>query len=63
MNEFMYVVMSNDYPDAVFNDETAANIYCEGQNDAPENQLGFGGKRIYWRVYKFKINQPGQIYS
>lgn len=43
----VFVVMGNDYPDAVFDTEAAAEAYCAKQR--PHND------RIYWRVYEFEV--------
>ena len=47
----VYVVMGNDFPDAVYAKEADARAYCEfrKQKDTEE------GRRIYWRVYEFEV--------
>ena len=47
----VFVLMGNDYPGAVFADETAANQACKeraAEDDVP-------GRRIYWRLYPFEL--------
>jgi hypothetical protein len=47
----VYVVMGNDYPDAVFKEQSAAEAYCLAKNS--ENRKG--QRRIYWRFYSFEL--------
>lgn len=47
----VYVVMSNDYPDAVFAHEADAEAYVTKRN--AENVVG--KSRIYWRYYPFVV--------
>ncbi len=53
----VYVVMSNDFPDSVFKNEADAEAYCDSKNKAPDNQREYGGRRIYWRVYGFALDE------
>ena len=47
----VYVVMGNDYPDAVFLDEKKAKEYC-----AVKKAKNKPGERIvYWRYYEFEV--------
>ena len=46
----VYVVMSNDFPAAVFSTKRAAEDYCAAQR-AKELQE----RPIYWRVYTFDL--------
>lgn len=47
----VYVVMGNDYPDAVFTTQELADAYC-----AKQKQVDLmNGRRIYWRVYPFPV--------
>lgn len=50
----MYVVMSNDYPDAVFSSEAAAESYAFSKNsdDAREHQY----RLIFYKVYEFTVD-------
>lgn len=47
----VFVVMGNDYPDAVFNTEKAANDYCARRKaeNKPNERV------IYWRAYEFTV--------
>lgn len=45
----VFVVMGNDFPDAVFDTEEAAERYCA------EKITTVSGHRIYWRVYDFAL--------
>jgi hypothetical protein len=50
----VYVVMGNDYPQAVFKTLEAAEKCCEDKRkEGPFNPSG--SSRIYWRVYDFKL--------
>jgi hypothetical protein len=48
----VYVVMGNDFPDAVFDSEAAAEAYCETKRDEKRPWT----RTIYWRVYEFTLN-------
>lgn len=51
----IYVVMRNDYPDAVFSTLERAEAYCtEKRKEPPLNRRG--SSRIYWRVYDFVLD-------
>jgi hypothetical protein len=55
MVKVMYVVMGNDFPDAVFDKLEAAEAYCvEKRKEGPFNPSG--SPRVYWRVYDFYLN-------
>lgn len=45
----VFVVMGNDYPDAVFSEEAAAEAFCKMRRAVP-------GSRINWRVYDFELD-------
>jgi hypothetical protein len=45
----VWVVMGNDYPDAVFSTEEAAEAHCALQR--------LKTKRIHWRVYGFAVRK------
>lgn len=49
--EEVFVVMSNDFPDAVFRTDAAAEAHCE----AMRKKGSPSGHKIYWRVYKFQV--------
>src|ERR1035437_3937056 len=51
----VYVVMGNDYPDEVFANEIAAELYCKMQRDERPTAGVTLGRRIYWRVYPFTV--------
>lgn len=45
----VWVIMGNDYPDAVVASEEAADAYCANK------KAGRPDGRIYWRAYKFTM--------
>lgn len=49
----VYVVMGNDYPDAVFDSEQAAKSFCE----AKKAKNATGERPIYWRYFEFEMNR------
>lgn len=54
----VWVVMSNDFPDAVFGAKAKAEAYCDKENAndkvrAEKNRCG----RIFYRVYDFAVRQ------
>lgn len=51
----VWVVMGNDYPNAVFDTEKAANTYCAVKKEEPASNHASGGIRIYWRSYAFEV--------
>ncbi len=61
----VFVVMSNDYPDAVFDDKLSAETYCEEENAADKLEVAGPNPRgrIFYRVYTFELNQPGRIWD
>lgn len=54
MSVKVWVVMGNDYPDAVFTTEAAAKAYCEEQKKK-SLYPGTSTPRIYWRTYEFEL--------
>lgn len=53
---YVYVVMSNDFPDCVFADAEAASKYCDEKTEAQRSGVsGTWSPRIYYRVYKFEV--------
>jgi hypothetical protein len=49
----VWVVMGNDFPDAVFSTEAAADAYCAMQKGI--------NSRIYWRSFDFVLDkEPAQ---
>lgn len=52
----VYIVMGNDFPDAVFSNKTKAEEYVEKKKtETPKFPLT-GTARIYWRCYEFELN-------
>lgn len=62
----VFVVMGNDYPDAVFEEEYDAQYFCASKEnedrDNYKSEHGHKGPgfaryvpRIYWRYYDFKV--------
>lgn len=55
MAQKVFVVMGNDFPDAAFSTEAAANAYVERKKAEPRPE---GSRsRIYWRAYDFVLDQ------
>lgn len=52
----VHVVMGNDYPAAVFDDDKLAAAFIE-KMDGPSNKTKFGHSRIHWRAYEFELNK------
>lgn len=54
----VWVVTGNDYPDAIFDSEKAADDYCtlKKRENAAEQQPGYR-RMIYWRSYEFELRQ------
>lgn len=48
----VYVVMGNDFPDAVFTSAELAQVYCASK--AVDTRPG-GITRVYWRFYDFEL--------
>lgn len=61
----VYVVMGNDYPDAVFTTEALADEYCRqaAANVGALRVAGLGGPKIHWRYYDFELHSaiPGKL--
>jgi len=51
----IYVVMSNDYPSAVFSDEESADSFCAAKN--AEDKQEFPHRRVFWRAYSFDLDK------
>lgn len=65
----VYVIMGNDFPDGVVDDEAAAQAICKERMEAQRAQLvkehgeGKGAlysPRIYWRAHAFELNAISQ---
>jgi hypothetical protein len=54
----VFVVMSNDYPDAVYINEGAADSYAKRKND--EDKAEYPHRRIFWRVHPFELKTPDE---
>lgn len=60
----LWVIMGNDFPAGVMDDEAAAETLCRQRMDAQKaaliEQHGPSGKhwapRVYWRAYPFDLN-------
>lgn len=55
MTVFVFVVMSNDYPDSVWKNEKEADDFCKKKNAENEERLKMGFPSIYWRSYGFEV--------
>jgi hypothetical protein len=51
----VWVVMSNDFPDAVFTSEAAANAYCKGKMNEQKKEMP--SPRIYYHNYEFEVRE------
>lgn len=55
----VWVVMGNDFPDAVFVSREAAEEYCAKERvDEADQRIRNGdkfGPRIHWRTYEFEL--------
>jgi len=50
----IYVVMGNDFPEAIFSEKDAAERFCKRQPTL------CGGSRVYWNVYDFTLDEHKQ---
>lgn len=55
----VYVVMSNDYPDCVFDTKLAAEAYCTLRS-AEQLEKVLAGMRIYYAIHAFTVNEQGR---
>ena len=56
----LFVVMTNDFPDSVFVDETSALAYVDKKDAEAKLQTVRGrsfGPLIYWRCYEFEVKE------
>lgn len=51
----VFVVMSNDFPDCVFSDETAANAFVDRENKLDTQR--FPHRRVFWKVHPFQLDE------
>lgn len=54
----IFVVMSNDFPDCVFDEKWKADIYCALQREWQRKEAPLG---IYYRPLEFTVNSPGNL--
>lgn len=60
----VWVVMGNDYPEAVFSSNKLAQEYCDRKKKENEKDIKRGTSRtIYYRPYGFMVDAvpPGNI--
>lgn len=50
----VYVIMTNDFPEAVYSDKATAEAICKKQNSI-KPEPGF--RKVYWRVYEFELKE------
>lgn len=51
----VYVVMGNDFPEAVFSAENLAAEFCKFKKAEDDKRIGMRTP-IYWKYYAFKLN-------
>lgn len=52
----VYVIMSNDYPDRVFDNKEQADAFCKERMNDPKNCYPNSTSfHIYWRSYEFEL--------
>lgn len=61
----LFVIMANDFPEGVMDDEAKAEELVKARNDADKIACGEASRqqirgRIYWRSYPFELNKVGQ---
>ena len=52
-----YVIMGNDFPAGVFDDEQAAERICADRNMLNDERRKQHQLSIYWRVYPLTLNE------
>lgn len=62
MGDTVYVIMGNDFPNAVFSTEAAAKKYCvdrlaADKAEAVKENRWYGTPRIYWREYAYVVDE------
>lgn len=57
----VWVIMGNDFPDAVYGNEEAAGKYIDKKKIEKEEhkKRGESGSMIYWRPYEFELIEEG----
>ena len=55
----VWVIMSNDFPVGVFNNETDAEALCKANNAADKARAERDGPtaRVYWKAHKFTLGE------
>lgn len=53
----VYVVMGNDFPDAVFDSQKKAEQFIEQKKKEDDKIKEKYYARIYWRAYEFELNK------
>lgn len=54
----VWVVCCNDFPVAVFDEEWLADKFV---SEKPRHHPGMPYSKLYWKIYKFKFNQEGEV--
>lgn len=60
LSQKVYVVMGNDFPDAVYDSEQAASDYIKGKKESLEEKTHrerYGHGLIHWRSYAFELRR------
>jgi hypothetical protein len=57
----LYVIMGNDFPAGVMDDEAAAERLCADRNALNDDRRNRRQLSIYWRVYPYTLNQVETI--
>jgi len=54
----MFVIMANDFPEAVFDDENKAKAFVVAMNASDRRRCeSLHATRIYWKCYEFELNK------
>lgn len=53
----VYVIMGNDYPEAVFRHKDEADAYVQLKKDEQVEHKKLGHGNIYWRSYEFELRE------
>lgn len=53
----VYVIMGNDYPAAVYDNEQSAKDRCDCEAAKNDVRVRDGCGKIYWRVYEFEVEK------
>jgi hypothetical protein len=52
----VYVVMGNDFPEAVFSKEKDAEAFC-AEKVGKKPHKGLPAAHVHWRTYEFKLDR------